>query len=172
MAGRSVSGHPRMGIGRGSERRHGASPLGGRLRRLALLLPALVMCLGFGALSLYCHRLLGAAASGRPAVTGDTGFWLAIVGFFVACIAVVVLQSLRLAQRVAGPEWRLCRSLRRIRAGDVGFRITLRRGDLLNGMAHECNELLDWLNANPPAGVRTGSDVVEMGVAAGEEIRP
>jgi hypothetical protein len=141
------------------------------LRRLALLLPAVIMCVGFGALALYCHRLLEGAAAGRPVRTGDAGFWLAIVGFFIACIAVVLLQSLRLAQRVAGPEWRLRRSLRRIRAGDLGFRIALRRGDLLNGMAHECNELLDWLNANPPAGGRTGSDVVEVGADAGDEVR-
>jgi methyl-accepting chemotaxis protein len=160
-----------MGIDRASERRDGALPLGGRLRRLALLLPAVVMCLGFGGLAFYCHRLLDEAAAGRPVRAGDAGFWLAVAGFFLACIAVVLLQSLRLAQRVAGPEWRLRRSLRRIRAGDLGFRITLRRGDLLNGMAHECNELLDWLNANPPPGVRTGSDVVEVGADAGEEVR-
>lgn len=136
-----------------------------------MLMPALVMCAGFGALSLYCHRLLGEASTGQPVQAGTTGFWMAVVGLFVACIVVVLLQSLRLAQRVAGPEWRLRRALRRIRAGDLDFRISLRRGDLLTGLARECNELLDWLNANPPAGVRTGGDVVEVETDAVEEMR-
>jgi hypothetical protein len=161
-----------MSIGRASERRLGTMPLGGRLLRIVLLLPALVMCVGFGALVVYCHSLLGDAAAGRPVEVGSGGFWLAIVGFFAACIAVVLLQSLRLAHRIAGPEWRLRRALRRIRAGDLGFRITLRRGDLLGGLAHECNELLDWLNANPPVGTRTGGDVVEVDAGVGEEACP
>jgi hypothetical protein len=41
----------------------------------------------------------------------------------------------------------------------------LRRGDLLTGLAEECNALLDWLNENPPRGVATGSDVVQVAVS-------
>ena len=71
-------------------------------------------------------------------------------------------DHLRLAGRVAGPEYRLRRALQRIRTGDLGFRVNLRRGDLLAGLAQECNELLDWLNANPPRGAHTGTDIVEV----------
>lgn len=137
-------------------------PLGRRLLRLASLLPALVMCTGFAVLAHYCHTLLVDAAAGRPVVVGAAGFWFAIVGFFAACVVVVVMQSVRIAHRVGGPEWRLRRAMQRIRGGDLAFRVSLRRGDLLTGLAHECNELLDWLNRNPPAGTATGSDVVEL----------
>jgi nitrogen fixation/metabolism regulation signal transduction histidine kinase len=86
----------------------------------------------------------------------------------VACL-VVVVQGTRMAYRVAGPEHRLIQSLRRVRKGDLAFRVSLRRGDLLSGLAQECNELLDYLNTNPPSGAKTGTDVVD--VAFEDEVR-
>lgn len=123
---------------------------------LALLLGAVV------ALAWYCRNLLGDADAGRLVAVGDMPLLLFVGAFLVAGAAVVAVQSLRVANRVAGPEYRLRQALQRIRSGDVGFRISLRRGDLLTGLAAECNELLEWLNHNPPAGVRTGTDVVEV----------
>ncbi len=98
--------------------------------------------------------------------------------FVAGSMVVVVFQSLHVANRVAGPEQRLKQTLQRVRRGDLSNRIHLRRGDLLGPLARECNELLDWLNANPPAGTVGGSDVVPLepvevgepnGRAAGEE---
>jgi hypothetical protein len=40
--------------------------------------------------------------------------------------------------------------------------VSLRRGDLLSGLAQECNELLEYLNSNPPSGAKTGTDVVDI----------
>ncbi len=143
-------------------RRHGVVRLGRRLLGIASWLPACLVVAGFVGLSLYCRSLLDAAESGAPLAPSRFGFWLAIGGFLLAGVAVIFVQALRLAWHVAGPELRLCRSLQRIRSGDVGFRITLRRTDLLHGLARECNDLLQWLNENPPPGVRTGGDVVEL----------
>ena len=140
---------------------------GGQLLRLALVLPGAVVAVSLLGLLAWCRSLLAAAADGRPADPSGVGFWLAVGGFFAAAGLIVVVQAVRLANRVAGPEARLQGALQRIREGDVAFRVTLRRGDLLTGLARECNELLDWLNANPPSGVRTGSDVVAL-EAAGE----
>jgi hypothetical protein len=150
---------------RARERAGAGWGLRGQLLRVSLVLPGALMAVSLLALLLWCRALLGAAAEGRPAVVGGFDFWLAVGGFFTACGAVVVVQSMRLASRVAGPELRLRRALQRIREHDIGFRVTLRRGDLLTELARDCNELLDWLNANPPAGVRTGSDVVAIDVA-------
>lgn len=122
------------------------------------------MAISLVLLALYCHGLLDSAAAGKVPEIGGLAFWLTIGGFFVACAGSVVWQCVRLATRVAGPEYRLRRALRRIRSHDVGFRVNLRRGDLLGGLARECNELLDWLNENPPAGARTGGDVVDVEV--------
>lgn len=93
---------------------------------------------------------------------GDDLFWLLSGTMAVAAGCSAVFFALRASRRVAGPERRLVLAMRRIRGGDVSFRIHLRRGDLLTPLARECNELLDWLNRNPPAGIVTGGDLVAM----------
>ena len=130
--------------------------------RVAIALPLALLLVAVLALAWYCRKLLRDADAGHVVAVGDTPLLLFVGAFLVAGVAVVAVQSLRVANRVAGPEYRLRLALQRIRGGDVGFRVSLRRGDLLTGLAAECNELLDWLNRNPPAGVGAGTDVVEM----------
>lgn len=127
-----------------------------------MVAPGLLMAASLVGLAAYCHALLAEAVAGQATTVGGFGFWVAVGGFFAACVGAIVWQCLRLAGRVAGPEYRLRRALQRIRAHDVAFRVTLRRGDLLTGLARECNELLDWLNQNPPVGTRVGGDVVDV----------
>lgn len=134
----------------------------GVLLRLSVCLPGVVMAGSLVLLASYCHGLLDAASAGEVPQVGGAGFWFTVGGFFAACAGAIVWQCVRLATRVAGPEYRLRRALQRIRSHDVGFRVNLRRGDLLGGLARECNELLDWLNENPPPGARTGGDVVDV----------
>lgn len=138
---------------------------GSRLVRMALVLPLLLLLAAVVALTLCCADLLDRAAVGRPAALGTGAIYLVAGIFLFASAVVVAVQSLRVAARVAGPEHRLRIALQRIRAGDLAFRITLRRGDLLGGLAHECNALLDWLNRNPPGSARTGGDLVELPMA-------
>lgn len=157
---------------RTSERQGAPAPVRGRLLRLAVVVPGLAMLVSVLALALYCRSLLAEAAAGRAVAVGEIGLWFVVGGFLAACACVVTLQSVRLANRVAGPEYRLRRALQRIRSGDVGFRIALRRGDLLGGLARECNDLLDWLNENPPSGARTGSDIVEVAAVPAEDAQP
>jgi methyl-accepting chemotaxis protein len=95
----------------------------------------------------------------------EHGLLIAAAVFVLASGMLVLVQSLRLANRVAGPEYRLIEVLRRIRSGDLTVRAHLRRADLLHDLAGECNELLEWLNANPPRGAVTGGDVIEIGHA-------
>lgn len=132
------------------------------LWRLSLVVPVALLVVAIVATTLYCRELLLRAASGFEPVAGGNMLLIAAIGYLLAATAVVALQAGRVAHRVAGPEYRLRQALQRIRTGDLSFRVHLRRGDLLQGLAHECNELLDWLNANPPAGSRTGSDVLEL----------
>ena len=126
-------------------RREGTVPLRGRLRRLAFAMPTVAMFVSVVALVVYCRALLQDAAAGREVVVGEAGFWLSVGGFLLTSLVVFVFQVARMAARVAGPEFRLRRSLQRIRSGDLGFRVELRRGDLLGGLAEECNLLVDWL---------------------------
>jgi HAMP domain-containing protein len=143
----------------------------GRLVRLALMAPLGLLLAAAVALAVCCADLLDLAAQGRPAELGLGPLYLAAGLFVAASVAVVAVQSLRVASRVAGPEYRLRLALQRIRSGDLGFRVNLRRGDLLTGLARECNELLDWLNANPPSVARrVGGDTFELGAAEPRQV--
>lgn len=141
-------------------------------RHAALLLPALVLVVAALVLTDYCRRILAESAQAVPA--GLDQFTLALVlgGFLLASAALVVVQAARVATRLEGPERRLIEALRRMRGGDLAFRVHLRRGDPLTGVARECNELLDWLNQNPPAGAQVGGDIVEVAHEHLEEVAP
>ena len=120
--------------------------------------PLLGLLAVVGALTVYCHGLLEDAAAGRIVTIGDVPLLLVASTFLFASGVIVAVQSLRVASRIAGPEYRLRQALQRIVAGDLAFRVELRRGDLLTGIARDCNELLDWLNDHPPRSGRNGSD--------------
>lgn len=121
----------------------------------ALLLGAMTL------LVVHCRSLLLAAVDGQPLAVGTVS-WLVIGGFVGACVLSLAFLAWRIASRVRGPEHRLRLALQRIRSRDVGFRISLRRDDPLQDLARECNALLDWLNENPPGGVRTGGDILDL----------
>ena len=137
-------------------------PLQVEASRIGVALPLLILVGALVTLTLYCDHLLQTAVTGDAVRSGSLPLYVAAGCFLFAAGVVVVLQSMCVAQRVAGPEYRLIQSLRRLRAGDASFRIHLRRGDLLHGLAEECNALLDWINSNPPVGVQTGTDVFEL----------
>lgn len=105
---------------------------------------------------------LAGAASNDPTPPSAWPVYLTAACCLAAACLVVVVHGMRTAHRVAGPEYRLIQSLRRVRRGDLAFRVSLRRGDLLTDLAQECNALIDWLNQNPPRGATTGNDVVEV----------
>jgi methyl-accepting chemotaxis protein len=134
--------------------------------------PLLVLgtiALGLVALTAASYVALDAAASDALPQPATAPIYLAAACCLLVACLVVVVQGTRMAYRVAGPEHRLIQSLRRVRKGDLAFRVSLRRGDLLSGLAQECNELLDYLNTNPPSGAKTGTDVVD--VAFEDEVR-
>ncbi len=137
-------------------------PQGGELLRLGVAVPVLLLLAAMVGLTVCAGHLLGAVERGGAAWLDDG--MLAVVGggFLLVSLAVVVVQAMRVAHRVAGPEYRLIQTLRRIRTGDLTVRAHLRHGDLLRGLATEVNELVEWLNRNPPDGATTGGDVVEL----------
>ncbi len=55
------------------------------------------------------------------------------------------LYFILLAHRIAGPEYRLKRAMRRIASGDVDFSISLRRTDYLKSLAERVNGVLSAL---------------------------
>lgn len=132
---------------------------------LALLISTLVV------LTVSGRQLLlaaGAALVGSQRQTEHV-LLLAAAGFVLASITLVLVQTVRIGNRVAGPEYRLIQVLRRIRSGDLTVRAHLRTGDLLRPLASECNALLEWLNENPPQGSITGGDLFEIEQPEGEQ---
>jgi hypothetical protein len=79
-----------------------------------------------------------------------------LIGLCAAGVAIVV-RSLHGSHQVAGPLYRLVTSIRRIRDGELDFRVKLRDGDAFVELADELNLLLDWLRAHPPAGTAAPS---------------
>lgn len=133
-----------------------------RIVMAVVLVPTVGLAFTTLVVAIFCRRLLTESLAIDSELPSLIPLMLSVLAFFVVCSVVMAVQGLRFSHRIAGPAFRLCRSLERIRSGDIGFRVTLRRGDYLTEVAEELNETLDWLNANPPAGVRTGSDVFEV----------
>lgn len=78
--------------------------------------------------------------------------WL-VIAFEVFAAAILIYHSLRISHTVAGPAYRIQKSLERIRSGDISFTVNLRKGDQLTNLRDELNLLLGWLREHPPEGV-------------------
>jgi methyl-accepting chemotaxis protein len=70
--------------------------------------------------------------------------WL-VMAFELVAAGMLVMHALRLSHTIAGPAYRIAKSLERIRTGDFEFRVKLRKGDHLTELRDEMNLLLDWL---------------------------
>ena len=126
-----------------------------------------VVLTNVGLIAALSDRLIDEAARGELSNSTRAYLVLAIVGFCLACGLVVFSHAYRLVTRLLGPSYRLIDAMKPVRTGDIGFRVHLRKGDMLMNVANEFNQLLDWLNSNPPCDVTMGSDVVD--VEMGEE---
>jgi len=75
--------------------------------------------------------------------------WL-VMAFELIAAGMLVMHALRLSHTIAGPAYRIAKSIERIRSGDISFRVQLRKGDHLTELRDEMNLLLEWLQKNPP----------------------
>jgi len=133
------------------------------------VLPIVALCISAAAFAAFGLVLMQSLDG--PVRHADVGLAISLVVFVSSALAVVGAEVRSVAHRFERPEQQVRLALQRIRQGDVGFRVSLRRGESLAGVAFECNELLDWLNVNPPAGVQTGGDIVDLGPAEDEAAR-
>jgi hypothetical protein len=127
-----------------------------------ILVPTVGLAISTMVVAFFCRRLLWEALRADASLPSLVPLLVAVLSFFVVCSLVMAVQGLRFSHRIAGPAHRICKSFQRVRDGDIAFRVTLRKGDYLGEIAEEFNQTLDWLNRNPPNGVRTGSDLVEV----------
>ncbi len=133
-----------------------------------ILVPTIGLAVSTMLVAVFCRQLLTESLRVEAELPSLIPLLVSVLVFFVICSLVMAVQGLRFSHRIAGPAYRLCKSLERIRTGDIGFRVTLRKGDYLTEIAEEFNTTLDWLNENPPAGATTGGDVVRVRKQEGE----
>lgn len=76
----------------------------------------------------------------------------ALVVLVLYGVAVIAIQAFRHSHQVAGPAYRIVKSLEQLREGDLTVRVKLRPGDELIEIADELNRVLDWLREHPPEG--------------------
>jgi len=130
--------------------------LQGRLVRSIVLVPCL--CLGAIAMGVvYLTGRLAQEATRSDAVLPSLlPLMYSVLAFVVFAAVFLYVRARSIAFHVAGPVYRFSETFRRIRTGDVAFRIGLRKGDVLGDLKDEINATLEWLEAHPPAGVEDG----------------
>jgi len=138
-------------------------------RTMALRLAAIVaMCIAATAFAGHCVSHLQALDSHADETGSALGILAAV--FVGSLLLVLLVEVAGFTRRFHRPEQQVRVAMQRIRAGDVGFRVAQRRGEPLGRLLHECNGLLDWLNRNPPSGVRVDADVFEISCEVEEEL--
>lgn len=132
--------------------------------RVAAIVAMCGVCAMFAASLLSQLQAVVDDAQAPPAV-GALQFWSLALAF--AVFVTLLVEVANIGRRFRRPEQQVRLAMQRIRAGDVGFRIARRRGEPLGRLVHECNDMLEWLNRNPPEGTRIDRDVFELDIVTG-----
>ena len=140
-------------------------------RRMILsvsLLPVSGLMVAAVGVAIFTRNLSAEAAEVKGALPSLENMLVWLYGFVAVFGVLVVRQVTVLSHRVCGPNVRILEAMRRIRAGDIGFRVRLRKGDFNTEIAEATNCLLDWLNEHHPEGVK----ITDETVAAAKEEEP
>ncbi len=129
-------------------------PVQRRIVTSITIVPILTLVGATLAVAILTGKVLDEARSAEENLPTLGPLFVSLFLFIVAAGAVVVIQALKYSHKIAGPMYRLVKSMQRIhKDGDVSFRIKLRSGDELTEIADELNHMMDWLVTHPPAGV-------------------
>ena len=101
-------------------------------------------------------RLLAEAASAQAELPSLQYMIMWMSVFLAAAGAAIVLQAVKFSNKIAGPAYRLKKSLTQLREGDFSFRVQLRTDDELIPVADELNRVLEWLEARESGAKATG----------------
>lgn len=130
-------------------------PLQSKLILNIALYPALALAVIAIFTAVYCTRLMDEAMAADSDMPNLMPLFYLVISFELLAGIFLLGNSLKVSHKVAGPAYRICKSLERMRSGDLAFSVNLRKGDHLVEIKDELNKLLDWLNDNPPAGCVT-----------------
>jgi hypothetical protein len=99
----------------------------------------------------YCRRLMAEAEQAEIVLPSLMPLLACVLVFAVVMGLVVLVRALRFSHRIAGPAYRMMRTLERVEQGDVSVRVGLRDGDYLVELADALNRHLDWLESRVTA---------------------
>lgn len=133
------------------------APVQNRIIRSISWPPALVLSFTTLVLCVYCRNLADEALMARVELPSLVPIFVTVISFLFVALGYVILNALKISNRIAGPMYRLRKTLEDVKAGDFTSRATLRDSDFLKVFADDLNEFLDWLEEHPPQGVATGS---------------
>jgi methyl-accepting chemotaxis protein len=119
------------------------------------LIPSIGLAATMGLICYFCNNLYNEAVQLQVHLDGLMPLFLAVSGFVLVSGFFMISNALMISHRIAGPSYRLAKSMEQIRDGDIAFQVNLRKGDHLTDLRDELNQLLDVLNDNPPPGFRT-----------------
>lgn len=136
-------------------------PMQARLILGMALMPALALAAIAIVTAYWCSNTMAEASANDAELPNLSPVFFLVVVFELVAAVYLMVNSLKVSHRVAGPAYRICKSLERIRSGDLNFKVNLRPGDHLTEIRDELNLLLDWLNTKPPAGCVTRKQPTE-----------
>lgn len=136
-----------------------------RMIRAFVGIPAIGMASAMVVVCYFTYQVYREAIISDVRLDGLIPLFLSVSVFLIVTSVFLFSNSIKISHLVAGPAYRICQSIKQMRAGDIGFKIKLRAGDYLTEVRDELNLLLDTLNENPPDGFTT----LEMKAAAEAE---
>ncbi len=104
----------------------------------------------YSSISLLGEKLSNVYPQGRLAVTLRQVNTI-IIWRVVLIVPLLVIISILLSHRIAGPAYRIERTLREIGKGNLDVRISLRRDDELAGIANAVNDMVSDLKKSRSA---------------------
>ena len=116
-----------------------------RIIAAVVLVPTAALAATSVVVAWFCRNLVMEALAADVVLPSLTPLLVAVLGFCLIGCFVIAYRGLRFSHHVAGPAYRICKSLERLRAGDIDFQVRLREGDYLGEIAEELNRYLEHL---------------------------
>ena len=132
-------------------------PIQKRLMRSIVLVPFLLIILSASLLGLLCWTLPQAMGpSWEP--TDDIDLMLGSVTLLLVLAVFVAAHGLVFSHRIAGPMYRISKTLEQVRREGFQTRCHLREADLLKTLGDDLNDFLDWLEEEHDANSETSEE--------------
>jgi len=109
------------------------------------LFPMLALLVGASAIMILSTQIKAEAAEAATYLPSMGLFLFSVLGFVAVFGIILIRQAKIFSNQIAGPIYRICKSLEEVRAGNTDLRIQLREGDFNTEIADEINLLLDWM---------------------------